>query len=61
MYYNRFRYYSPNEGIYISQDPIRLAGSNPNFYAYTFDSNSFIDPLGLSNDPLALLGGGLGQ
>ena len=24
--YNRFRYYSPNMGCYISQDPIRLAG-----------------------------------
>ncbi|TDH23956.1 RHS repeat-associated core domain-containing protein [Segetibacter sp. 3557_3] len=26
LYYNRFRYYSPDEGIYLSQDPIRLAG-----------------------------------
>jgi len=24
--YNRFRYYSPDSGTYISQDPIRLAG-----------------------------------
>ena len=24
--YNRFRYYSPESGTYISQDPIRLAG-----------------------------------
>ncbi|MDU7472159.1 MAG: RHS repeat-associated core domain-containing protein [Paenibacillus macerans] len=22
LYYNRFRYYSPNEGIYTQQDPI---------------------------------------
>ena len=26
LYYNRFRYYSPESGTYISQDPIRLAG-----------------------------------
>nr|WP_084470767.1 hypothetical protein [Cellulophaga geojensis] len=25
MCYNRFRYYSPDSGIYISQDPIGLA------------------------------------
>ena len=25
--YNRFRYYSPENGTYISQDPIRLAGN----------------------------------
>ena len=27
--YNRFRYYSPEGGMYISQDPIGLAGGNP--------------------------------
>lgn len=26
--YNRFRYYSPNMGCYISQDPIGLVGDN---------------------------------
>ena len=46
--YNRFRYYSPESGTYISQDPIRLAGNNPNFYGYTFDSNTEVDVLGLS-------------
>ncbi|WP_233268525.1 RHS repeat-associated core domain-containing protein [Cellulophaga sp. L1A9] len=47
LYYNRFRYYAPDQGIYISQDPIGLAGNNPNLYAYTFDSNSEVDPFGL--------------
>ncbi|MWP50273.1 MULTISPECIES: RHS repeat-associated core domain-containing protein [unclassified Gilliamella] len=47
LYYNRFRYYDSNTGTYISQDPIRLAGNNPNFYAYTFDSNSEVDVFGL--------------
>jgi RHS repeat-associated protein len=47
LYYNRFRYYDSNTGTYISQDPIGLAGNNPNFYAYTFDSNSEVDLFGL--------------
>ena len=46
--YNRFRYYSPESGTYISQDPIGLAGNNPNFYGYTFDSNTEVDVWGLS-------------
>ena len=45
--YNRFRYYSPETGLYISQDPIELAGNNPNFYAYVFDSNAQVDVFGL--------------
>ena len=44
LYYNWFRYYDSNTGTYISQDPIGLQGNNPNFYAYTFDSNSHSDP-----------------
>ncbi|WP_452219471.1 RHS repeat-associated core domain-containing protein, partial [Lacinutrix salivirga] len=47
LYYNRFRYYSPDTGVYISQDPIGIESTNPNIYAYVHDSNSFIDPLGL--------------
>ena len=46
--YNRFRYYSPETGAYISQDPIGLAGGNPNLYAYVGDSNSWVDFTGLS-------------
>ncbi|MCD8193452.1 MAG: DUF6531 domain-containing protein [Tannerellaceae bacterium] len=47
LYYNRFRYYSPEEGIYISQDPIRLGGGS-NLYEYVGDVNGYIDPYGLS-------------
>ena len=36
--YNRARYYSADDGMYISQDPIGLEGNNP---------NSWIDPFGL--------------
>ncbi|MCX8582696.1 MULTISPECIES: RHS repeat-associated core domain-containing protein [unclassified Gilliamella] len=44
LYYNRFRYYDSNTGTYISQDPIKLEGYNPNFYAYTYNSNTMVDP-----------------
>ena len=46
LYYNRFRYYLPNFGGYISQDPIRLAGNNPTFYGYVDNPNFIFDILG---------------
>jgi RHS repeat-associated protein len=49
LYYNRFRYYSPEEGMYLSQDPIGLAGNNPTLYGYVKDVNSWIDQFGLHN------------
>ena len=50
LYYNRFRYYDPSTGGYISQDPIRLEGNNPTLYGYTRDSNTRIDLWGLDCD-----------
>ncbi|WP_084470761.1 RHS repeat-associated core domain-containing protein [Cellulophaga geojensis] len=50
MCYNRFRYYSPESGTYISQDPIGLASGEPNFYAYVSDSNSWVDVFGLNGE-----------
>ena len=47
MYYNRFRYYDPNTGNYISQDPIGLAGDTPTLYAFVSDINIQVDILGL--------------
>jgi RHS repeat-associated protein len=47
LYYNRFRYYDPSSGCYLSQDPIRLAGNNPTLYSYVKDMNTWIDPFGL--------------
>ena len=35
--YNRFRYYSPQMEMYISSDPIGLAGNNPILYGYVQD------------------------
>ena len=47
LYYNRFRYYSPIEGMYMSQDPIGLDSEVYNFYSYVDDTINIIDPLGL--------------
>ena len=47
LYYNRFRYYSPEMGIYISSDPIGLAGNNPTLYGYVRDINTWLDEFGL--------------
>jgi RHS repeat-associated protein len=52
LYYNRHRYYSPADGRYISQDPIRLAGGLA-LYGYVDDPLSEIDPLGLNARALA--------
>jgi RHS repeat-associated protein len=46
LFYNRFRYYDPDAGIYISQDPIGLFGGL-NLYGYVPDPLSWIDPFGL--------------
>ena len=48
--YNRFRYYCPETGAYISQDPIGLAGGNPTLYGYVKDSNWWVDRFGLDCD-----------
>ena len=47
LYYNRHRYYTPEEGMYISQDPIGLNGGMA-LYGYVQDPNSWIDPSGLN-------------
>ena len=46
LYYNNFRYYDPEMGYYISQDPIGLLGGTK-LYSYVRDPNSVIDPWGL--------------
>lgn len=48
LYYNRFRYYSPQTGSFLNQDPIKFEGKNPTLYGYVSDSNTFIDYYGLA-------------
>ena len=46
FYYNRYRYYDPKQGRYITQDPLGLAGGlNP--YVYPLNPVGQSDPLGL--------------
>ena len=56
LVYNRFRYYSPETGAYISQDPIRLEAGLTNLYAYVHDVNAWVDPWGLELIPNKVAG-----
>src|SRR5205823_1712576 len=53
LYYNRFRYYDPRNGRYISQDPIGIPGG-ANLYSYVRDPIQFSDALGLISAPASL-------
>ena len=44
--YNRFQYYDPELGRYISEDPVRFASGILSLYSYVEDTNQIIDPLG---------------
>ena len=46
--YNRFRYYDPELGRYISEDPIRFESGQVNLFTYVKDTNVWIDMLGLA-------------
>ncbi len=47
LHYTRHRYYSPAEGRFVHQDPIRLAGGD-NVAAYAPNPVHWTDPLGLT-------------
>ncbi len=47
LYYNRFRYYDPLVGQYLSPDPVGLTGG-ANLYVYCPNPVNWIDPFGLS-------------
>jgi len=46
LYYNRFRYYDPRTGLYLSPDPLGISGGL-RLYGYVTDPISWIDPFGL--------------
>ncbi|MBR8253041.1 RHS repeat-associated core domain-containing protein [Burkholderia ambifaria] len=54
--YNRYRYYDPAHGSFITQDPVGLAGG-PNLYRYAPETSRWSDPLGLAKsiDPFFIL------
>ncbi|MEW5516170.1 RHS repeat-associated core domain-containing protein, partial [Pseudomonas asiatica] len=45
LHYNTFRYFDPEVGRFITQDPIGLSGGR-NLYSYAPNSIGWIDPLG---------------
>ncbi|WP_181020884.1 RHS repeat-associated core domain-containing protein [Lysinibacillus sphaericus] len=59
LYYNRFRYYDPEQGNYTQIDPIGLAGNNPTLYGYVGNTNTWIDVFGLPRAPSQILAGNL--
>lgn len=46
LFYNRYRYYDPSIGRYLSPDPAGRR-NDPNPYAYVRNPIAFVDPLGL--------------
>ena len=45
LHYNFFRYYEPDAGRFVNQDPIRLMGGE-NLYRFAPNTGSWIDPSG---------------
>jgi RHS repeat-associated protein len=65
LQYNRARYYRPELGRFISEDPLGFAGGDVNLYAYAFNSPlAFRDPTGNAGVLIPILigaaGGGVG-
>nr|WP_244969515.1 RHS repeat-associated core domain-containing protein [Neisseria sicca] len=48
LHYNFFRYYEPNAGRFVNQDPIGLIGGD-NLYLFAPNTMKWNDPLGLMN------------
>ena len=46
LHYNFFRYYKPDAGRFVNQDPIGLIGG-ANLYAFAPNGQDCLDPLGL--------------
>ena len=50
LHYNRHRYYNPDNGRYLTPDPVKLAGGL-NGYQYVPNPTGWVDPLGLNTCP----------
>lgn len=64
LHYNRYRYYDPDTGRYLSPDPIGLEGGT-NLYAYGPNPIGWFDPMGWTHlmevESVKLKGGGDGN
>ena len=49
LHYNFFRYYEPDAGRFVNQDPIGLMGGE-NLYAFALNVQGWVDPLGLCSN-----------
>jgi RHS repeat-associated protein len=55
LHYNLARYYYPNVGRFISEDPLGFNGGNVNLYVYANNNPiMFMDPLGLCESSLGV-------
>ena len=50
LHYNFFRYYEPDAGRFVNQNPIGLDGGD-NLYLFAFNSQIWVDALGLPKAP----------
>ena len=57
LFYNRFRYYDPEAGRYLSCDPVGLAGG-PAQYSYSPNTQFEVDVFGLAPEPITVGQGG---
>ena len=48
LHYNLMRYYEPEAGRFVNQDPIGLLGGD-NLYQFTPNAQAWVDPLGLAS------------
>ena len=50
LYYYRARYYDPQSGRFIGEDPFRFGADWGSFYRYAYgDATNFVDPLGMQS------------
>ena len=49
--YNRFRYYSPQAGVYNAQDPLGVSPNLASAQAYVDNPTTWVDVLGLASHP----------